>query len=93
MKTTYENKMNYLNVWRLLRELGCKVIHARPTEGWLVFETRNESYMVWFKGLGDYKRFEIHKSTYTIETLYEGLDLEKAKEIIRKQVYTDLVSY
>ena len=93
MKTTYENKMNYLNVWRLLRELGCKVIHARPTEGWLEFETKNESYMVWFKGLGDYKRFEIHKSTYTIETLYQGLDLEKAKEIIRKQVYTDLVSY
>ena len=93
MKTTYENKMNYLNVWRLLRELGCKVIHARPTEGWLVFETRNESYMVWFKGLGGYKRFEIHKSTYTIETLYQGLDLEKVKEIIKQNAYRDLVSY
>ena len=93
MKATYENKMNYLNVWRLLDELGCMILHARPTEGWLVFETRNESYMVWFKGLGDYKRFEIHKSTYTIETLYQGLDLEKVKEIIKQNAYIDLVSY
>ena len=88
-----QEKLDYLNVWCLLNELGCKILHARPTEGWLEFETKNESYMVWFKGLGDYKRFEIHKSTYTMETLYQGLDLEKAKEIIRKQVYTDLVSY
>ena len=88
-----QEKLDYLNVWCLLNELGCKILHARPTEGWLEFETKNESYMVWFKGLSDYKRFEIHKSTYTMETLYQGLDLEKAKEIIRKQVYTDLVSY
>ena len=93
MKTTYESKMNYLNVWRLLRELACITLHARPTEGWLVFETRNESYMVWFKGLGDYKRFEIRKSTYTIETLYQGLDVEKVKEIIKQNAYRDLVSY
>lgn len=88
-----QEKLDYLNIWCLLNELGCKILHARPTEGWLEFETKNESYMVWFKGLGDYKRFEIHKSTYTMETLYQGLDLEKAIEIIRKQVYTDLVSY
>lgn len=92
MKTN-ENKLNYLDVWCLLRELGCKIIHARPTEGWLEFATIEESYMVWFKGLGDYKQFEIHKTSYTLETLYKGLDLEKVKEIIRKNVYSDLVSY
>lgn len=88
-----ENKLNYLDVWCLLRELGCKIIHARPAEGWLEFTTIEESYMVWFKGLGDYKQFEIHKTSYTLETLYKGLDLEKVKEIIRKNVYSDLVSY
>lgn len=88
-----ENKLNYLDVWCLLRELGCKIIHARPTEGWLEFTTIEESYMVWFKDLGDYKQFEIHRTSYTLETLYKGIDLEKVKEIIRKNVYSDLVSY
>lgn len=93
MKKSIENKKNYLDVWCMLRELGCKIIHARPTEGWLEFVSLNESYMVWFKGLGEYKQFEIHRSTYTLETLYKGLELEKVKEIIRKNVYLDIVSY